>query len=42
MGSICRDSFKKLINFRFFAIFFGKNGTYLKKLSYFCTNLYKF
>lgn len=41
MGSICRDSFKKLINFRFFAIFW-KNGTYLKKLSYFCTNLYKF
>ena len=24
MGSICRDSFKKLINFRFFAIFWKK------------------
>jgi len=24
MGYICRDSFKKLINFRFFAIFLEK------------------
>lgn len=42
MGSICRDSLKKTNKFSLFCYFFGKNGTYLKKLSYFCTNLYKF